>query len=101
MLRYAADDGRGQVRCLQVALQCPLWVTSGLSSQRHSMSALHLKADIQTTERHVRFVPLADIHLRGWPATLVLAKLRSTTTNLWTWDSGKGPPTVEKPNSEQ
>ena len=26
--------------------QCPLWVKSGLSSQRHSMSALPLKADI-------------------------------------------------------
>ena len=26
--------------------QCPLWVKSGLSSQRHSMSALPLKADM-------------------------------------------------------
>src|SRR6478736_8489785 len=49
------------------------------------MSVLPIKADIRQRGLHVRLVPLADIHLRGWPATLVLAKLRSTTTNLWTW----------------
>ena len=36
------------------ASECPLWVKSGLSSQRHSMSALPLKADIQTVGQNVR-----------------------------------------------
>ena len=42
-------------------LQCPLWVKSRHSDHPRSMSALPPKADIVERDRHVRFVPKADI----------------------------------------
>jgi hypothetical protein len=47
------------------AATCLLWIISGLSSQRHLMSALPLKADISVTARAGRiyeYTPLMTLH---------------------------------------
>ena len=47
MIARGGDSAGATWRCLRTLAQaCPLWVKSGHSSQRHSMSALPLKADI-------------------------------------------------------
>ena len=62
-----------------------LRVKSEVSSQRHSMSALPLKADIQTAGQDVRLVPLADIRcwmFRPTPSTLDLERMSQAATNM-------------------
>ena len=66
------------------------------------MSVIPLKADIDQRGLHVRFVPVADINLLGgWPVTLVWPNSEAIRLVYGLGGSGKGPPTVEKPNSVQ
>jgi hypothetical protein len=61
--------------------QYPLWVISGHSDHIRSMSALPPKADIVEGDRHVRFVPKADVSNRSkadsYSITLSVVRLTS------------------------